>query len=354
VNQYQFILICLAGWIKRNQQNVIEYLQEEVKVLKEQMGTKPRFNDDQCRRLATQAKKIGLQRLKEIAAIVTPRTLLDWHQRLIARKYNGSAKRSPGRPCTPGEVRGLILRMAAENRTWGYTRIQGALQNLGHEIGRGTIAKVLKEAGVDPAPARQKRTTWKEFLRIHWDVLAAADFFSVEVWTALGLVRYQVFFVIRLATPEVHIAGFIPEPYGPWMKQMAWNLTGGLGGFLGGCHYLIYDRASVFSEDFRIILQAAGVESVRLPARSPNLNAFAERFVRSIKESCLERVVLIGESSLHRATSEFVSHYHTKRNHQGLGNKIIRPEFAEFPTEGAVHCRKRLGGLLRYYYREAA
>jgi len=338
VNQYQFILICLAGWINRNQQNVIEYLQEEVKVLQEQLCKKPRLNDDQRRRLATKAKKIGLQRLKALAAIVTPRTLLDWHQRLIARKYDGSAKRSPGRPSTPGEVRELILRMAAENRTWGYTCIQGALQNLGHEIGRGTIAKVLQEAGVDPAPDRQKRTTWKEFLRTHWDVLAAADFFSVEVWTALGLVRYHVFFVIRLATREVYIVGIIPEPQGQWMKQMARNLTDGLNGFMSGCRYLIHDRASLFSEDFRMILRAAGVESVRLPARFPNLNAFAERFVRTIKESCLERLILIGESSLHRATSQFVLHYRRERNHQGLENKIIRPEFTPSPTAGAIKC----------------
>ena len=275
VNHLSFFLLSLAGWINRNQQNVIEYLQEEVNVLKEQLGKKPRFNDYQRRRLATKAKKIGLQRLKEIAAIATPRTLLDWHQRLIARKYDGSAKRSPGRPFTAAGVCELILRMAAENRTWGYTRIQGVLQNLGHEIGRGTIAKVLKEAGVDPAPDRQKRTTWKEFLRTHWAVLAAADFFSVEVWTALGLVRYHVFFVIRLDTREVHIAGIIPAPHGPWMKQMARNLTDALDGFMSGCRYLIHDRGSVFSEDFRMILQAVGIESVRLPARSPNLNNHA-------------------------------------------------------------------------------
>jgi hypothetical protein len=157
------------------------------------------------------------------------------------------------------------------------------LQNLGYEIGRGTIAKVLKEAGVDPAPDRQKGTTWKEFLRNHWDVLAAADFFSVEVWTALGLVRYHVFFVMRLATREVNFVDVTPEPSGPWMKQMARNLTNSWEGFLSGYRYLIHDRASVFGEEFRMILQAGGVESVRLPARSPNLNAFAERFVRRCK-----------------------------------------------------------------------
>ena len=354
MNPLPFLLVCCAGWMNRHQQVVIEYLQEEIRVLKEQLGKRPRFNGDQRRRLAVKGKSVGRKDLLRLASIVTPDTLLAWHRRLIARKYDGSAQRSPGRPSTPGEVRELILRMAAENRTWGYMRIQGALQNLGHEIGRGTIAKVLQSAGVDPARDRQKRTTWKEFLRAHWDVLAAADFFSVEVWTALGLVRYHVFFVIRLATREVHIAGIIPEPQGRWMKQMARNLTDGLNGFLSGCRYLIHDRASLFSQDFRMILRAAGVDSVRLPARSPNLNAFAERFVRTIEESCLERLILIGESLLHRATSQFVLHYRRERNHQGLENKIIRPEFTPFPTAGAIKCRRRLGGLLNYYHREAA
>jgi transposase InsO family protein len=345
VNHLQFVFLCLAGWVNRNQQHTLEYLQEEIRVLKEQLGKRPRFNDDQRRRLAAKAKKVGLQRLREIAAIVTPATLLALHRRLIARKYDSSGKRSPGRPPTAAALRELILRMAAENRTWGYTRIQGALQNLGHEIGRATIAKVLKEAGVDPVPDRQERTTWKEFPQTHWEVLAAADFFTVEVWTALGLVRYHVFFVIRLATREVHIAGMIPEPNGAWMRQTARNLTDGIDGFLRDYRYFIHDWASLFSQEFRMILQAAGVESVRLPARSPNLNAFAERFVRSIKESCLDRMILIGESSLQRAISHFDLHYHQERDHQGLENKIVRPEFPEFPTAGPIHCRPRLGGL---------
>jgi len=203
--------------------------------------------------------------------------------------------------------------MARENRTWGYTRIQGALQNLGHEVGRGTIAKVLKESGLDPAPERQKQTTWKEFLRSHFAVLAAADFFSVEVWTAVGLVRYHVFFVIRLATREVRIAGIVPEPHGQWMKQMARNLTDGLDGFLAGCTHLIHDRSSLFTAEFGMILKSAGIETIRLPARSPNLNAYAERYVRTIKEGCLDRMILIGERALRRAIGEFVVHYHTEQ-----------------------------------------
>jgi hypothetical protein len=218
--------------MNRHQQVVIEYLPEEIRVLKEQMGKRPRFNNDQRRRLAVKGKSVGRKDLLRLASIVTPDTLLAWHRRLIAQKYDTSQKRKPGRPLSAVGLRELILRMARENRSWGYTRLQGALQNLGHEIGRGTIAKVLQEAGVDPAPERQKRTTWKEFLGTHWEVLAPADFFCVEVWTALGLVRYHVFFVIRLVTREVHIAGIVPEPNGPWMKQVARNLTDGSDNFL--------------------------------------------------------------------------------------------------------------------------
>jgi hypothetical protein len=353
VNHLQFFLICLAGWINRNQQNIIEYLQEEVKVLEEQLGRRPRFNDDQRRRLAARAKRISRQRLREIGTLVTPRTLLQWHRRLIAQKYASGRQRSTGRPATAVEVRELIVRLATENRTWGYTRIQGALQNLGHEIGRSTIAKVLKKAGLGPAPDRQKRTSWKEFLRSHWEVLAAADFFCVEVWTALGLVRYHILFVIRLATREVQIAGIVPEPTRSWMKQAVRNLTDDWDGFLDGCRYLLHDRFTLFTEEFEALLQSAGIQSVRLPPRSLNLNAYAERFVRTIKEACLDRMILIAELSLRRAVSESVIHYHQERNRQGLGNQIIRPEFDRFPTTGAIDCRKRLGGLLRYYYREA-
>ena len=149
-------------------------------------------------------------------------------------------------------------------------------------------------------------------------------------------------------------SGIVPEPEGQWMNQMARNLTDAADGFLLGCRFLIQDRWSLFTEQFRETLRSAGVESLKLPARSPNLNAYAERFVRTIKESCLDNLILFGESSLREAVSQFVEHYHQERNHLGPENKIIRPEFAEFPTQGSVHRRKRLGGLLNYYYRKAA
>ena len=350
----RFLLAFFAGWMNHRQQLVIEYLQEEIRVLREQLGKRPHFNDGQRRRLAAKAKLIGRKGLARCASIVTPDTLVSWHRRLIAKKYDSSKKRKPGRPPIKVDIRELVLRMARENRAWGYTRIQGALANLRHEIGRGTIAGILREAGLDSAPGRRKGMTWKEFLRVHWSTMAAMDFFTVEVWTPVGLVRYHVLFVMRLMTREIHVAGIVPELAETWLLQMARNLTDTCDGFLRGPRFLIHDRSTLFTEKFREILKSARVKPLRLPARSPNLNAFAERFVRSIRESCVEQMIFFGESALRRAVSEFVLHYHTERNHQGLENKIIQPDFAEFPDSGPIHSRQRLGGLLRYYYRKAA
>jgi transposase InsO family protein len=252
------------------------------------------------------------------------------------------------------EIRQLVVRMATENRDWGYTRIQGALANLGHEVGRGTIATILKQHGIEPAPERQKRTTWQEFLKAHWEVLAAADFFTVEVWTGARLTRFAVLFVIELATRRIEIAGIVPEPDSAWVRQCARQLTDPIDGCLRGKRFLLHDRDPLFSEAFRETLAATGVETVRLPARSPNLNAFAERFVRTIKESCLNRMIFVGERSLRRAIAEFVTHYHYERNHQGRNNQLLFPEVAAARRNAPIACRERLGGLLKYYYRPAA
>jgi putative transposase len=355
MDAFKLILVSLAGWMNRQQQYVIEYLQEEIRVLKEQRGDgRPKFTDEQRRRLAGKAKLQNLGRLKEIANIVTPQTLLAWHRKLIAKKYDSSGvRRKVGRPPTKDELRDLVIRMAEENPGWGYTRIRGALANLGDDTGRGTIADILKQAGLEPAPERERKTSWAEFLKMHWEVLGATDFFTVEVWTLRGLVRYHVLFVIKLSTRKVHIAGIVPEPDGEWMKQIGRNLTDCMDGFLSGCRYLIHDRSTLFTKEFLSILESAGVKSVRLPPRSPNLNAFSERFVRSIKAESLERMILIGEGSLKRTVNQFCEHYHHERNHQDLENKIIEPDFEQC-GEGEVICSERLGGLLRYYYRDAA
>lgn len=178
--------------------------------------------------------------------------------------------------------------MATENRDWGYRRIQGALANLGHEVARGTIANILKEHGLEPASERNGKTTWKEFLSMHQDVIVAADFFRIEAWTRKGLTRFLVLFLIDLSSRKVAIAGVTREANGLWMSQVARNLSDAAEGFLTGKRYLIHDRDLLFTAEFLEILKSAGVRSVNLPPRSPNLNAYAERFVRTIKESCLK------------------------------------------------------------------
>ena len=355
LNPVRFIMIALSGWINQHQLLIIDYLREENRVLREQLGDRrPKFNDDQRRRLAAKAKGLGRKILADVATIVTPETLLAWHRKLIAQKYDGAGSRGPGRPRTAREIEALVVGMAKENRDWGYRRIKGALSNLGHELATSTIAEILRRQGIEPAPERSRKTTWKEFLTQHWELIVAADFFTVEVWTRQGLQRFMVLFFIELSTRKVDIAGIGAAANGLWMSQIGRNVSDAVDGILKGKRYLIHDRDPLFTTEFLNLLAGVGVKSVKLPPRSPNLNAFAERFVRTIKESCLEKVILFGEASLRAAIQNFTVHYHMERNHQGLANRLINPETAHLINTGGVLKRQRLGGMLNYYYRAAA
>ena len=351
----QFLVFIVAGWLNRQQQDLIDYLREENRILREQLGSRRlRLTDEQRRRLAVRGKVLGRKALSEVAGIVTPDTILRWYRRLIAKKYDGSARRGRGRPTTPKRISELVVRMAEENPGWGYTRIRGALANLGHQIGRNTVKRILQDRGIEPAPERGQRTPWKTFLEAHWDWIAATDLFTVEVLSLGGLRRYFVLFVIELKTRRVKIAGIHSQPYGEWMEQMARNLTDGFDCFLSKTRRLIHDRDPLYTKGFSEILRESGVEPFRLPARSPHLNAYAERFVRSIKEECLSRVVLLSERHLRFIVHEYVEHYHRERNHQGLDNELLTPSSGPVDANGDVQRRKRIGGVLNYYYREAA
>jgi hypothetical protein len=265
----QFLLLTVAGWLCHEQRDVIAYLQTENRVLRELLGKRPlRFSDAQRRRLATAAKNLPRKALIALGTLVTPDTLLRWYRRLVAEKYDGSDKRGPGRPRQRDELAALIVRIARENPSWGYTRIRGALSNLGHQLARSTIARVLADHGIDPAPERGKAMPWRTFLDVHWGAIAAADFFTVEVLTTVGLVRYCVLFVMDLKTRAVHIAGIGHDPHDKWMAQLARNLTDPVDGFLKECRHLIVDRDPLFRHAFAGILRGAGVELVVLPARS--------------------------------------------------------------------------------------
>jgi transposase InsO family protein len=251
-------------------------------------------------------------------------------------------------------VEQLIVRMASENRDWGYDRIAGALANLGYEISDQTVGNVLRRYGLPPVPERQRTTPWSVFIRTHLALLAGTDFFTAEVLTLRGLVTYYVLFFIHLESRRVDIAGITVHPDEPWMKQIARNATMEGCGALRDCRYLLHDRDTKYTQSFRSIIASGRVEPLALPARSPNLNAYSERWVRSVKEECLSKVVLFGERSLRRALSEYVEHYHAERNHQGKNNVLLFPGDTQ-PRRGLpVQCRERLGGLFRYYHQEAA
>ena len=354
LNPFQILVIALAGWLNRHQQAVIDYLIEENRVLKDQLdGKRLQFTDEQRIRLAVKAKVLGRRALDEIETLVTPDTLLAWHRKLIAKKWTYPRK-GPGRPRVAQEITDLVLLMARENISWGYDRIQGALANLGHNIAPNTVKNILKRHGIDPAPEREKHTSWATFLNVHWSVMAATDFFTVEVWTLRGLVTYYVLFFMHLETRSVHIAGVTTAPNGAFMQQVVRNLTDVEDGFLLDSEFLIMDRDKKYTKEFRANLKREGVTPVRCPARAPNCNAFAERFVRSIKDECLDRMILFGEVSLRRVLREYVTHYHTERNHQGVGNRLLKSPDIVRSINDPIHCRERLGGLLNFYYREAA
>src|SRR6266478_3690244 len=329
-----------------------EYLVTENRILTAQLRGRLQLSNAERATLAEIGHRLGRKVLAEVANVARPDTILAWYRKLIARKFDGSkARRSIGRPRIRGEVEQLIVRMAKENRDWGYDRLAGALANLGYKVCDQTVGNVLERHGLPPAPARKRTTSWSAFIRTHLALLAGTDFFTAEVLTLRGLVTYYVLFFIHLESRRVDIAGITVHPDERWMQQIARNVTMDGCGALRDCRYLLHDRDTKYTQSFRAIIASGRVEPLVLPARSPNLNAYAERWVRSVKEECLCKVILFGERSLRRVVSDFVEHYHQERNHQGKDNLLLFPTSAPGTPapQGVIRCRERLGGLLKHY-----
>ena len=351
------ILAYITGTVEQELLLRNEYLAAENRILKAQLKTPLRLTDAERMTLAEIAHRLGRKALEDVANVVKPDTLLGWYRRLIARKFDGSkSRRYPGRPRIDDEIEQWVVRMAKENSDWGYDRIVGAMANLGYRLSDQTVGNILHRNGISPAPARKRTTTWADFIRVHMAVLAGTDFFSVEVLTLRGLGTYYVLFFIRLESCRVEVAGITQHPNEAWMKQVARNVTMDEWGFLDNCSYLIHNRDTKYCQSFRDIVESGDVRTLPLPARSPNLNAFAERWVKSMKDECLSKLILFGEASLRRTLREYVVHYHVERNHQGKDNVLLFPVATKAMNhgDGSVGCKERLGGLLKYYHREAA
>ena len=276
-----------------------EYLAAENRILRTKLPTRLRLSDPERVTLAEIGKRVGRKALREIAFVAKPDTILAWYRKLVAKKFDGSKHRQyPGRPRVDGKLDALIVRMARENSGWGYDRIVGALGNLGYVVSDQTVGNVLRRHGIAPAPQRSRTMSWKDFLAAHMSVLAGADFFTVEVLKWRGLVTYYVLFFLHLETRRITIAGITRHPDGEWMEQVARTATQESWGYLTRCRYVLHDRDSKFCFAFREALAAASVKAIRLPVKSPNLNAYAKRWVRSVKQECLSKLVLFGGGSI--------------------------------------------------------
>jgi hypothetical protein len=333
-----------------------EYLAAENRILRSHLPTRLRLSDPQRFTLAEIGQRLSRTALAQVACVAKPDTILAWYRKLIARKFDGSKYRSyPGRPPVKHEIAELVVRMARENPGWGYDRIVGAMANLGHAVSDQTVGNILRRHGIPPAPKRSQNTAWKNFIAQHMAVLAGVDFFTIEVLTWRGLATYYILFFLHLESRRVSLAGITRHPTEEWMQQIARNATEESSGFLRTCRFVLHDRDTKFCTGFRETLALGGVQPLMLPPRSPNLNAFAERWVRSVRQECLSKLILFGERCLQRAVTEFIAHYHGERNHQGKGNALLfgEPDPLNYAFGSHVRCKHRLGGLLKYYPRAA-
>ena len=348
----------LAYCVNKELYNAISYLQTQVDVLIEhQSKTDKRIilTSTQRIRLASKAKKLSRKMLNETTKLFTPDTILGWYYKLIAQKYDGSENRKPcGRPRITQEIENLVIKLKSENMRWGYTKIQQQIEYLGHIVSETTVKNILIKHGFNRAPDQDIPSRWNEFIQSHWHVLAACDFFTIELMTPFGLIRCTVFFVIELATRKVWFAPIKLQPDGDYMKQVARLLTDSEDGFLYKHRYLICDRDPLFTKAFKEIIKTSDAKTkvLKLPAKSPNLNAYAERFVRTIKYECLNHLILPNIKTLDYAISEFQQYYHHERIHQGI-DKVIDPKY-ELNESAEIQTIERLGGLLKSYHRLAA
>jgi putative transposase len=279
--------------------------------------------------------------------VVTPATLLRWHRALVCRRWT-YPHRQCGRPRTDRTLRELVLRLARENPRWGYQRIAGELVKLGFGLSPSTVRRLLASAGLEPAP-RRSELNWRSFLRRQAATMLACDFFTIETVT---LRRLYVLFFIEVGSRQVRLAGCTTNPTAAWVVQQARNLS--FTGLFEQMRFLIHDRDSKFTASFDEVFRSEGIRVVHTPVRAPQANAYAERFVRTIRTECLDWLLILGRRHLEHVLHTYVNHYNRERPHRGLALQPPEAPPLRSPGSGDVHRRDRLGGLIHEYYKAAA
>ncbi len=347
------IFVRLCGWLillgrssaSKNAELLV--LRHEVAVLRR---SNPRPRLDWADRAVMAALIRYLPRTLRAHRLVTPGTVLRWHRRLVARRW--TYPHGAGRPPVSAEIAALIGRLAAENRGWGYQRIQGELLKLGYRVSASTIRRVLKALKIPPTPKRHTDTTWRTFLHTQAATMLATDFFHVDC--AVTLQRLYVLFVMEVGSRYVHILGVTANPDGPWTTQQIRNLVMDLGTRAAGFRFLVRDRAGQFTASFDAVLADAGIEAAKIPPRSPRANAYAERFVLTARTEVTDRMLIFGEQHLRRVLARYEGHYNGRRPHR---SRQLRPPRPDRPavdlSQERIQRRPILGGLINEYERAA-
>ncbi len=302
--------------------------------------------------LATTLKtKTGrtIKEMGEVIRIVKPATLFRWHRQLVRRKWTYRQQNCGGRPRTDKEIERLVVRLAREN-DWGNERIEGELRKLGYSISDETVANILRRHGILPLPERKSSPSWRHLMTHYRDQLLACDLFTVEM---LFLKTLYVLVFIEIGSRRVHFAGCTAHPNDRWVTQQARQLMWEMASGERPMRFLIHDRDRKFTTAFDTVFQSEGLDVIHTPYRAPNANAYAERWVRSVREACLDKLLIVNQIHLQRVMREYVEFFNTARPHQGIEQRIPTPAKDRFET-GPVRCRSMLGGILHDYYRDAA